>query len=122
MLSYFLYFYQFPALRDVPILNLIATAAGLLVTFAGCMTVWKSGKGTFKKLAAGLCLFLSVGVTGLLYFYVLCYSYQLPAAVNAPALETIAPSFALVDQHGDEVTLESLANKKVIITFFRGHW
>ena len=69
-----------------------------------------------------LSLLLSLGFTGLLSFYVFYYSYQLPAALGAPALKATAPDFTLSDQSGKKVTLSELRGKKVIIDFFRGNW
>ena len=121
-LSYFLYFYQFPATRDFPVVNLPIVALGVAFTASGCWSVFKHGHRSLGKALAGLSLLLSLGVGGLLIFYVFYYSYQLPASVGAPALETAAPDFTLLDQSGKEVSLSELRGKKVIIDFYRGNW
>jgi len=121
-LSYFLYFYQFPATRDFPVVNLPIVVLGVALTAAGCWGVFKHGRRSLRKALAGLSLLLSLGVAGLLSFYVFHYSYQLPAATGTPALEEAAPDFTLLDQSGKEVTLSGLRGKKVIIDFYRGNW
>jgi hypothetical protein len=121
-LSYFLYFYRFPATRDFPVVNLPIVVLGVALTAGGCWGVFKYGHRSLRKALAGLSLLLSLGVAGLLSFYVFYYSYQLPAAVGAPALEAAAPDFTLLDQSGKEVTLSELRGKKVIIDFYRGNW
>ena len=121
-LSYFLYFYQFPATRDFPIINLPIVLLGVALTARGCWSVFKNGRRLSGKVLAGLSLLISVAAGGLMSFYVFYLSYQLPAAAESPALETAAPDFTLVDQSGNPTTLSSFRGKKVVVDFYRGSW
>jgi hypothetical protein len=122
VLSYFLYFYQFPATRDFPVVSLPIVVLGVGLSVVGCWSVWKQGRRSLGKALAGLSLLLSLGAAGLLVFYVFYYSYQLPESATAPALKAAAPDFTLLDQNGKEVTLSELRGKKVVIDFYRGNW
>jgi len=121
-LSYFLYFYQYPATRDFPIVNLPLVLLGLGLSALGCWSLLKNRARLLRKLLGGLGLLFSFGLTGLLIFYVFYYSYQLPESTAAPAVKTPAPDFTLTDANGEPVTLSSLRGKKVIIDFYRGNW
>lgn len=121
-LSYFLYFYQFPATRDFPIVNLPIVTLGVMLSAAGCWGVLRHGRHALRKAVAGLGFLFVLGVAGLFIFYVFDYSYRLPEAAAAPAIETAAPDFTLQDQHGEEVTLSAHRGQKVVVEFYRGNW
>jgi len=121
-LSYFLYFFQFPTLRDFPVLNLPIVLLGLALTVAGCWQMFRGCGGVLGKAFALVGLLLSLAVAGLFSFYIFFLSYELPAVALVPDLQTAAPDFALLDQNGEQVRLSGALGSKVILVFYRGHW
>lgn len=121
-ISYYLFFAQFPDLRDFPIVNLPLVLVGMFVTGAGCLAMFKQGGSAWGKSLAGLAFLMTVAVTGLLNFYVFSLSYQLPEASGFPQVTTTAPDFTLPDQSGGQVNLSDYHGKKLVLVFYRGSW
>jgi len=127
VLSYFLYFSQFPGLRDFPALNLPIVLLGVLVAGAGCWRVFRQGRGSLLgKGLAGLSFLLTLCLAGLFNFYIFAMSYQLPESSESPAFAAMAPDFTLLDHKNQNVTLSDYRNKnrnkKVVLVFYRGFW
>ena len=120
--SYFFYFAQFPDLRDFPIVNLPLVLVGMLLTGAGCLTVFKQGGGAWGKSLASLAFLMTLAFTGCFNFYVFSYSYQLPEASGVPQVKATAPDFTLPDQNGAQVSLSDYQGKKLVLVFYRGYW
>jgi len=121
-LSYFLYFFQFPVLRDFPILNLPIVLLGVVLTGTGCWHTFSTRRGMLGKAFASVSLLLSLAVSGLFCFYIFVLSYQMPAVAAGPELEAAAPNFTLLDQNGKQVRLADYLGSKVVLVFYRGHW
>lgn len=122
LLSYFLYFYQFPVLRDFPLLNLPAVLLGVALAAAGCWRILRRGSRWFSGALAGAALLLSLAIAGLFCFYVFHLSYQLPEAAAAPSAQAQAPDFTLPDQNGEPVSLSDYRGQKIVLVFYRGDW
>jgi len=120
--SYYLYFVQFPDLRDFPIVNLPLVLAGVLLTGVGSLMMFKQGSSVWGKGLASLALLMALVVTGFFNFYIFALSYQLPEASGFPQAKTVAPDFTLTDQNGEQVTLSDYRGKKVVVVFYRGNW
>ncbi len=121
-LSYFLYFVQFPILRDFPLFNLPVVLLGLLLTSAGAWRIFRArGRWLGKAFASASCLF-SLALTGLFSFYIFFLSYQMPGTTAVPELHSAAPGFALADQNGKQVQLSDYLGSKLLLVFYRGHW
>lgn len=119
-LSYFLIFAKIPALRDLPVLNLLLVVLAVALAIAG----FRSVRGANRKRRAihGIGLLFSIGCAGMLFLYVFGISYQMPEpSTETLALET-APDFSLPDVSGQTVSLSSFRGKKVILSFYRGFW
>ncbi len=121
-ISYFLYFAQFPSLRDFPLLNLPIVLIGLGVALVGAFKVFRQGSGLAGKVFAILGVLLSVAITGLFNFYVFSFSFQLPDAAAAPSKQEAAPDFTLLDHTGQPVSLADYRGHNVILVFYRGFW
>lgn len=122
MVSYFLYFTQFPELRDVPWVSIPIVLLGVVIGAMGSWQVFRYSQGVFRKLLAGTTFLLTLGIAGLFHAYIFYISYQLPAAAEAPAAATAAPSFALLDQTGNTVSLDDYRGRKPVLVFYRGYW
>ncbi len=121
-LSYFLYFYQFPALRDFPVLNLPIVLLGLAFTSVGCWQMFKQRGRLLAKAFASIGLLLSLGVGGMFVFYVFFFSYGLPSVAAVPDLQATPADFSLPDQNGQQVSMADYRNSKIILVFYRGFW
>ena len=121
-LSYFLYFVQFPVLRDFPLLNLPIVLLGLILTSAGgWQTFRRQGHRLAKTFATASFLF-SIALAGLFGYSIFFLSYQMPEATAVPKLQDAAPNFSLADQNGKHVQLSDYLGSKVLLVFYRGHW
>ena len=121
-ISYFMYFVQFPALRDVPWLNLPVVVLGVLV---GVCAVWRAfaKPDVYRgKILGSLSLVFSLLLAGLFGTYIVYFSYQMPQPTSTSMELDIAPAFTLNDQDAKPVSLSDFSGKKLIMTFYRGHW
>ena len=121
-MSYYFYFAQFPDLRDFPVINLPLVLMGMVATAAGCWGVFRQGGSLLVKSLAGLGLLLTVGIAGFFNVYIFSMSYQLPVSSAAPATESAAPEFALLDHESQSVSLSDFRGQKVLLVFYRGYW
>lgn len=114
LLSYFTLAVKVPDLRDSAWLNLLAVAAGVVlstIAFARSRSVWT---------AAGLAVSALSAVALLGYVFVL--SSRVPPAEHAIAVGTVAPDFQLPDVDGVPVALSDYAGSSVALVFYRGFW
>jgi len=120
-LSYFMFFARFPTLRDFPWINLPLVLAGLALSAFG---VWRAfaRPGILGKLLGSVGLLISLGLATLFGWYVFGLSYGLPQPTQASLTLQQAPAFTLTDHDGSPVRLEDLRGRKVVLTFYRGHW
>jgi hypothetical protein len=114
--SYFAFFVNFPATRDIPWASyaLFVLAIGLVVLG------WRRAP---KKILATIVAVLAVAIAG--FFAVMISSTKgLPASAHAPAPGQRAPDFTLVDSAGRQVTLSNAlaGSKGVLLVFYRGFW
>ena len=135
VLSYFLFFYQFPATRDVPWTGWLLLALGLGLVGLGLARAFRRPdlyRGRFHGRVLGTVFaVLSVAVLGLFFFSTAVMSRQLPAAAGAPKVGEKAPDFVLQDTHGRSVRLYDLLGPEVggtgpaswvVLVFYRGYW
>ncbi len=114
LISYFTFFARFPALRDVPWLNLPLVLVGLAVSAWAVLrrrSVWS---------IAGLAL--SAICAGLLAFYVFVLSYGLPGTERVVRVGEPAPTFALPDHEGRTTSLDQYRGSSLVLVFYRGFW
>lgn len=121
-ISYFTFFARFPVLRDFPWVNLPLVLLGVVASGWASGRAFGADRGLLGKILAPLGLLFSLAVGGLFTFYVFSLSYQLPEPTELSARLEQAPEFELTDQHGATVRLADLRGRRVVLTFYRGHW
>jgi hypothetical protein len=119
--SYFTWFVRFPALRDVPWVNLPLVAAGAALSATGLVLALRR-PGRARRILAAFGLAFSGSLAALFAVYVLVLSYRLPAPTARAVALDVPASFTLSDHEGRAVSLDRLRGRKVVITFYRGHW
>ena len=118
LVSYFMLFNRYPALSDVPWVNLLILATGLALSTRGLMRAW--GRGLWRP-ALGV---VGLGLSGLFSFALVAYcfslSYGLPDGESGLAVGSLLPNTVLADQAGRPFALA--ADGAVLLVFYRGHW
>lgn len=131
MLSYFLFFYQFPATRDVPWTGWLLFALGLGLLGAGLARAFRRPERYRGRVAGPILAVLSLVVLGFFLLQTVVASRQLPAAADAPKVGEKAPDFVLEEAGGKSVRLYDLlgpaaggsgAPSWVVLIFYRGYW
>ncbi len=130
-LSYFLFFYQFPATRDMPWTGWVLFALGLGLLGAGLARAFRQPERYRGRIAGSILAVLSLAVLGSVLFRTTVASRQLPAAAGAPKVGEKVPDFVLQDAEGRSVRLYDLlgpavggsgAPSWVLLVFYRGYW
>lgn len=122
VVSYFTVFYRYPALRDVPWVNLPLVLLGLGLCFVGLRRAWRAGGGRLSRFLSAFAFGLATFFAATFIYYVFWMSYQLPAESRALAVGDPAPAFALPDADGGSVALADLRGRRILLVFYRGHW
>lgn len=104
---------------DVPKLIVMALGAGW--TLLGTVQGIRIGRSRLGKAFLVLNLLLTLGVGGAATWWVVDYSYRLPAAAEIPAQQTV-PDFELTDQKGEAVSAKAMRGKPFVLIFSRGVW
>jgi len=115
--SYFGFFYQFPATRDVPWVSFALFAVAIALLVAG----WRRAP---RKVLASIVAVLGLFVAGAFTFLVTVGTKGLPSSASAPAIGQKAPDFTLPDAQGRPVSLANLLGQSngVVLIFYRGYW
>lgn len=118
--SYYTVFFQWPATRDFPWVNLPLVWAG-----AG-MTAWGMraaiARGGWRIAAGGLGALVAFGLAALLTFYCFVFSYRMPAPTERSDVGATLPDVTLVAHDGTPVSLRQASGGKLVIAFYRGAW
>lgn len=116
-----------PSAPDLPVLSagdpprLILMGLGVGWSLLGTVQVLRLGRGAFGKVMASLLCLGTLGIAGLMGFWVESYSYKLPPAIEVKALDNVKP-FEGTDQNGTKVSDATLKGKAYVILFTRGFW
>ena len=137
LVSYILFFAQFPITRDFPWVNLLMLAAGAALLGVGLFRAFRKPDQYRGRIFGSAFTLLSVLGIGMFCWGVFVEARHLPASAAAPRLGQKAPDFTLPDQDGRPVTLAELlstpaTNKAagpaavrpngVLLIFYRGYW
>lgn len=121
IVSYFMVFARFAALRDFPWVNLPLVFLGAFLAGLGVWRAYARPEVFRGKVLAPLSLALSLFFAGLFTFYIFSMSYALPASDAAQSLSR-APDFTLQSKDGQTVRLSDYRGRKVALVFYRGFW
>ena len=123
---------QVPATRDVPWVNFVFFAAGLVLVTLGLKRSIRQPDQYRGKIFGPILGVLSIAVVGFFCFVVFYLTRQLPASTRAPRVGQKAPEFILPDTTNQPVSLASLLStplpntqtppKGVALIFYRGYW
>jgi hypothetical protein len=130
--SYPLFFYKFPATRDVPWVNFLLLAAGILLLLVGLRRAYGDNEHYRGKIFGPVLTVLSLLVAGLFCYFIFYLTRQIPASAGAPQVGQPAPAFELKNTNDQLVSLASLLStplstsgappKGVVLIFYRGYW
>jgi hypothetical protein len=130
LLSYIPVFAKYPITRDVPWVNFLLFALGLVFLSVGLRRAFAQPSLYRGKIAGPILATLSVAA--LVFFCLTIFSLgkHLPPSTQAPNVGQSAPGFALADTNGATVSLASLLStsdaskptKGVVLIFYRGYW
>src|SRR5438874_1442376 len=99
-ISYFAFFYRWPATRDVPWVNIVLFAAAIVLLISGF-------RRATRKIAAGLILVVGIAVAAA-FGFAMTIAAKVPFSPAAPRIGQKAPDFALSDSMRREVSLSQL--------------
>jgi hypothetical protein len=128
-LSYVPIFAKYPVTRDIPWVNLLLFAIGLIVLVVGWRRAITAPAVYRGKVSGAILGVLSLAALIFFCFGIFHFSKNLPASAQAPRVGQKAPDFTLADSHGATVTLASILAptssrpaKGVLLVFYRGYW
>lgn len=120
LLSYFVFFSQYPAFRDTAWLNLLGLAVSVGLGFVAMKQAWP--RGGWRRVAAVAGLFVASAATGMLLFYTQWLSYGLPDAELSATPGERVPTIALASTEGGTLDLASAGAGRLVLVFYRGFW
>ena len=129
-LSYVPIFVRYPITRDIPWVNFLLFALGLLLLLAGLRRAFSQPKVYRGKIAGPILTTLSVAALVLFCLFTFSLGKHLPLAAQAPKVGQKAPDFTLTDTDGAPISLATLLStptpsgptKGVLLVFYRGYW
>ena len=122
-LSYIPLFALFPITRDIPWVNLLLFAVGLILLGVGLNRAYRIPLVYRGRISGSV-----LGALGLLMIGLFCYGVffltKVPAAQSAPKPGDPAPTFVLSRSDGVQVSLQNLVNgrRAALLIFYRGYW
>jgi hypothetical protein len=122
LVSYFTHAARFPAWRDAPWPNGVATFAGAAMALVGTWRAFRHPGEYRGRIAGPLATLVAAGAAGLFHHYLFVLSADLPTPTAVTLALGRAPAFELFDQDGRTVRLADFAGKKLVIVFYRGSW
>lgn len=120
LLSYFTFFHQWPATRDVPWVNLPMVWGGAVMALWGLRLALR--RGGWRIAAGGLSALFAVGLAGLLTAYCFVLSYQMPAPSELTDTGAQLPALTLPAHDGSNVSLQEASKDTLVLAFYRGAW
>jgi len=130
--SYPFIFAKFPITRDVPWMNFLLFATGVVFLFVGLKRAYRQSQQYRGKIAGPILGTVSLVALFFFSFIVFHMTRELPASAAAPRVGQQAPEFVLADTNNNPVSLSSLLSaplansqvppKGILLVFYRGYW
>jgi hypothetical protein len=123
-ISYVPIFVRFPATRDVPWVNLLLFLLGGWLLTAGLKRAYGDSERYGGKVSGAVLGVLALALLGLFCWGNFVFARHVPSSSKAPQAGYPAPDFSLPDSNGKLATLSQLrlANRAVLLIFYRGYW
>jgi hypothetical protein len=138
VVSYFLFFINFPALRDFPWVNLPMIALGLALLGVGVVRAFRQPQVYRGKIFGSVLGALVFAFAGF-FCWLIFFGAKLPAVAHGvPQVGQTAPDFTLPDSRNDPVNLATVVSSPftptsatgaaagqtagVVLIFYRGYW
>ncbi|MCU1264057.1 MAG: hypothetical protein JWM21_375 [Acidobacteria bacterium] len=130
LLSYPLFFVNFPVTRDFPWVNLLLFGIAAVLLVLGIKRGFAAGRPRRSKIAASILATLSFAIIALFIFSAFIMARWLPASHGAPQVGQKSPEFTLSDSTGKQTSLAELLStpvggtkpRGVLLVFYRGYW
>lgn len=133
LVSYGLFFVNYPITRDVPWVNLILFMIAASLLFVGIRRAFAPDRSRLAKVASSVLAVLGMLLMGSFIFMTFVFARWLPASEGAPRVGNRAPEFTLADPNGKSVSLAELLStpinvtntakpRGVLLIFYRGYW
>ncbi len=124
ILSYFLFFYRFPATRDIPWVTYLLFVPAVILLVAGVKRAFGQPERYRGKISGPLLSTVSITLIGLFCYMVLALTKDLPSPDSALRVGQHAPEFTLADASGHPVALRDILqqNRAAVLIFYRGYW
>lgn len=144
VVSYFVFFINFPVLRDFPWVNLPMIALGLLLLSVGVARAFRQPQLYRGKIFGSVLGVLAVAFAGLFCWLIFFGAKMPPVGHGAPQAGQFAPDFTLPDSKNNSVNLASVLSSPftpngasaagtgaataagqtagVVLIFYRGYW
>jgi len=116
--AYFAVFLNYPSTRDVPWPSYLLLAIALGASTVALVRAVRGRRGLVSAVIADT---LTTALAGFFVWYCLVFSV-LPEVPGALAVGAPAPQITLVDDRGAAVDVAALAQDKLLLVFYRGHW
>jgi hypothetical protein len=124
ILSYFLFFLQFPETRDVPWVTFLLFVPAVWLLAAGLKRAYRQPDRYRGKISGPILSLLSAGLIGLFGYFAIALTKDLPSGSAALQAGQRAPGFTLADSGGKPVALSEILgkNRGAVLIFYRGYW
>src|SRR5580765_3274257 len=116
VVSYFPVFVRWPITRDVPWVNFLLLAAGLVLLASGIRRAFGQPLQYRGKILGPIFGFVGLAVAGLFCFLIFYAGKQLPKSADAPRVGQKAPEFVLTDTENRQVSLPGLLATPIVGT------
>jgi hypothetical protein len=138
VVSYFLFFINFPALRDFPWVNLPMIALGLVLLGVGLARAFRQPQLYRGRVFGSVLGVLTFAFAGLFCWLIFFGAKMPPVGHGVPQVGQVAPDFTLPDSRNTPVNLASVLSSTftpvsatgaaagqtagVVLIFYRGYW
>ena len=124
VLSYFLFFYKYPATRDIPWVTYLLFVPALALLVVGVKRAFGQPREYGGRISGPILSTLSITIMGLFCYMTLVLTKELPSSAQALHAGQQAPDFTLADTGGKPLAFTDILkkNRGAVLVFYRGYW